>query len=358
MALLPALGLLLLLSGCSDDTPAVLAPSTAEASLPAEFSAPQPPQLHPPSPAVLAADESTAAPELDADPGERRRYKAGEDPEFARQCGWPVAMPEPLPGALLPAKRLVAYYGNPNSRRMGVLGEYDKEEMLSRLLAKAKAWEEADPAVPVQPALHLVAVVAQGTPGKAGKYRMIMPDAVVNRVYEWAQEVGAVLFVDIQPGHDDIRALLPRFEWILQHPDVHLGIDPEFNMGAGGNVPGTKIGSIDADDINYAADYLAELVRRHNLPPKVFVVHRFTRRMVTNASEVKLRPEVQVVMHMDGWGASWLKRDTYKDYIVKEPVQYAGFKLFYHNDTKKGDPLMHPDDVLRLQPQPLYIQYQ
>jgi hypothetical protein len=139
---------------------------------------------------------------------------------------------------------------------------------------------------------------------------------------------------------------------------VHLGIDPEFNMGPDGRVPGAKIGTIDASDINYAAEFLADLVRRHDLPPKVFVVHRFTQGMVTNARRIELRPEVQVVMHMDGWGAPWLKRDSYKDYIVKEPVQYAGFKLFYHNDTKAGHALMQPDDVLRLQPQPLYIQYQ
>ncbi len=71
-------------------------------------------------------------------------------------------------------------------------------------------------------------------------------------------------------------------------------------------------------------------------------MHRFTRNGVTNARQIKLRPEVQIVMHMDGWGAPWLKRDSYKDYVVTEPVQYTGFKLFYHNDTKKGDPLMTP----------------
>ena len=54
----------------------------------------------------------------------------------------------------------------------------------------------------------------------------------------------------------------------------------------------------------------------------------------------------------------WLKRDSYKDYVVSEPVQYTGFKLFYHNDTKKGDPLMAPQDLLKLEPKPLYIQYQ
>jgi hypothetical protein len=184
-----------------------------------------------------------------------------------------------------------------------------------------------------------------------------MRDTLVEMVYGWAKEKNAILFIDIQTGHSDIRELLPRFDHFLQRPDVHLGIDPEFMMKSG-HKPGAKVGTIDAADINYVSAHLAELVRKHNLPPKVLVVHRFTRGMVTNSSNIALRPEVQIVMHMDGWGASWLKRDTYKDYIVREPVQYTGFKLFYHNDTKKGDPLMHPVDLLRLHPVPLYIQYQ
>ena len=100
------------------------------------------------------------------------------------------------------------------------------------------------------------------------------------------------------------------------------------------------------------------MVEKYNLPPKVFIVHRFRRTMVTNYKQIQLRPKVQIVMHMDGWGAPWLKRDSYHDYIIAEPVQYTGFKLFYHNDTKKGDPLMTPQDVLKLNPKPLYIQYQ
>jgi len=252
----------------------------------------------------------------------------------------------------------MAYYGNPQSKRMGALGEYPKDEMLRRLQKEVARWEKADPSHPVQPALHLVAVVAQGEPGKAGAYRMIMPDAIVNKVYDWAKEANAILFLDIQTGHSNIRSILPRFEWILKNPDVHLGMDPEFNMIKSGRKPGTKIGTYDAADVNYAAGYLAELVKKYNLPPKVLIVHRFTRNMVTNANRIKLRPEVQIVMNMDGWGAPWLKRDSYRDYIISEPVQYTGFKLFYHNDTKKGDPLMTPDELLKLRPIPIYIQYQ
>lgn len=286
------------------------------------------------------------------------KYNAGEDPEFAKRCGWPVQYPTPLPGSILPQKRIVAYYGNPKSKKMGALGEYPKDEMLRRLQVEVDKWEKADPSLPVQPALHLVAVVAQGEPGKSGKYRMIHPDALVNEVYGWAKEIKGILFLDIQTGHSDIRTILPRFEWILKNPDVHLGMDPEFNLIKSGKIPCKKIGTYDAADVNYAAGFLQELVKKYNLPPKVLIVHRFTRKMVTNAKKIVLRPEVQIVMNMDGWGAPWLKHDSYKDYIVAEPVEFTGFKLFYHNDTKKGDPLMTPQELLKLNPKPLYIQYQ
>ena len=285
-------------------------------------------------------------------------YRAGEDPDFAAKKGWPVKHPDPLPGSILPQKRIVAYYGNPLSKRMGALGEYQKDDMLQRLKREAAKWQAADPAHPVQPALHLIAVVAQGEPGKAGLYRMLMPDKVINEVYGWAKQANAIMFIDIQTGHDNIRNILPRFEWILKNPDVHLGIDPEFNLIKSGKKPGTKIGTYDAADINYASGYLKELVKKYNLPPKVFVVHRFTRNGVTNSKQIALRPEVQIVMNMDGWGAPWLKRDSYKDYVVSEPVEFTGFKLFYHNDTKKGDALLTPKEVLMLHPKPLYIQYQ
>lgn len=334
--------LMLLNAGCADRQPAA----------PAPVAAPPAPQQVISSPSVPQGQLSSSA----AEP--QKCYPIGEDPAFAAKQGWPVKGPDALSGAVLPKRRIVAYYGNPLSKKMGALGEFPKEEMLRRLKGEVARWQQADPSLPVQPALHLIAVVAQGAPGKAGKYRMIIPDDLVNQVYGWAREAGALLFIDIQTGHENIRTLLPRFEWLLRNPDVHLGIDPEFNLIASGKVPGTKIGTYDAADINYASDYLAGLVRRYNLPPKVFVVHRFTQGGVTNYRNIKLRPEVQVVMNMDGWGPPCLKRNSYREYVVKEPVQYTGFKLFYHNDTKKGDPLMTPKDVLKLKPVPLYIQYQ
>jgi len=74
---------------------------------------------------------------------------------------WPVKTDAPRPGAILPDKRIVAYYGNPLSKRMGILGELPPDEMLKKLEREVHAWEKADSATPVVPALHLITVVAQ-----------------------------------------------------------------------------------------------------------------------------------------------------------------------------------------------------
>src|SRR5204862_422154 len=163
-----------------------------------------------------------------------------------QSTAWPVHTAPQLPLAILPSHRIVAFYGNPLSKKMGILGELPPDQMLARFDKVVAAWTKADPNHPVQPALHLIAVVVQ----------------------------------------------------------------------------------------------------------------RFTRKMLTDAKGMKLDPRVQVVINMEGWGQPWLKYDSYRAYVEAEPVQFTGFKLFYHNDTKKGDPLLTPPEVLMLNPKPLYIQYQ
>ncbi|HEV3250529.1 MAG TPA: hypothetical protein VGZ71_06235, partial [Puia sp.] len=88
---------------------------------------------------------------------------------------WPVKTHYPLAGAILPFNRIVAYYGNMYSKRMGILGEYPPAEMMQKLGVEIKKWEAADSTMPVQAALHYIAVTAQGSPGKNGKYSLRMP---------------------------------------------------------------------------------------------------------------------------------------------------------------------------------------
>ncbi|MDP4264057.1 MAG: hypothetical protein Q8941_16135 [Bacteroidota bacterium] len=270
---------------------------------------------------------------------------------------WPVKTDYPLAGAILPFKRIVSFYGNLYSKQMGILGELPPDQMLAKLQQEVTKWQQADTIMEVLPALHYIAVTAQGYPGKDGKHRLRMPFHQIDSILGMAKRINAIVFLDVQVGLSTVQDEIPKLETYLKMPNVHLGIDPEFSM-KGGQAPGKVIGTLDAADINYVSEYLAKLVKDNGLTPKILVVHRFTQGMVTNSSQIKVRPEVQVVMDMDGWGHPDLKYSSYKLYIHKEPVQYTGFKLFYKNDIRNNGRMLTPQEVLALKPQPVYIQYQ
>lgn len=272
---------------------------------------------------------------------------------------WPVKAPYPKAGALLPDNRIIAYYGNFYSKGMGVLGEYPEAQMLDMLKAEQRKWEAADPTTKTIPAINYIAITAQELPGKEGKYLLRMPDTQIDKALEVAAKIpNGIVILDIQIGFSTLEHELTMLEKYLAMPNVHLGLDPEFHM-IGDDPPGHVIGSFDARDINYAAQYMAELVKKHDLPPKVLIVHRFTQRMVTNYQNIEPLPEVQIVIDMDGWGPPAKKINTYKAFVAPEPVQFTGFKIFYKNDLKPpSDRLLTPADLLKLTPRPSFIQYQ
>lgn len=271
---------------------------------------------------------------------------------------WPPAAPYPHGGAIIPKHRILAYYGNFYSRYMGILGEYPEEEVIRRLLEEKDAWEAADPDTPIIPAIEYIAMVAQAEAGADGMYRAMMPDEHMQKAIRMAREIRGIMIFDLQIGLSSLQAELPKFKAYLEEPDVHLALDPEFAM-KNGNPPGTVIGTFDATDINYTINYLSEIVREKQLPPKVLIIHRFTQNMVTRTELIKPTPEVQVIMVMDGWGSKDLKRGTYSQVIEPEPVQFTGLKIFYKNDMKPPSTgIFTPNDVLQLDPKPIFIQYQ
>jgi len=284
--------------------------------------------------------------------------KVPVDPQPVVTHLWPVKTAYPNAGAILPFKRIVAYYGNLYSKGMGVLGEYPESEMLAKLDVEVKKWEIADPSTPVLPALHYIALVAQASPGDDGKYRARMPYSEIDKVLEIAKKIQAIVFLDIQVGFSNVQTEIPLLKKYLKMPQVHLGIDPEFSM-KGTIRPGKVVGTVDASDINFAVNYLSEIVKENKLTPKILVIHRYTQKMVTNYDKIIPLPEVQIVMDMDGWGTMARKIGTYKNFIYPEPVQFTGFKLFYKNDIwEPNTVLMTPEDILKLNPRPSYIQYQ
>ncbi len=286
----------------------------------------------------LAAQYSSAGPAVPTD--------TARPPYTARDV--PV-----LPGAILPDSRIVAFYGNPMSTQMGILGALPPAQMLDKLAATAKEWARADTTRTVRPALQLIVTVAQHYRGADGKYRLRHSDSLIARVAGWAEQRGWLLFLDVQVGQSTVPAELTRLIPWLSKPWVHLALDPEFAMPSG-RVPGIKLGTLDARDVNYAVDLLARLVSENHLPPKVLVVHRWTEDMLTHYRQIKRDPRVQVVIDMDGHGSPATKMHIYGLVVTRQPVQFTGFKLFYHHDR----PMTSLLDILALHPVPLYIQYQ
>jgi hypothetical protein len=271
---------------------------------------------------------------------------------------WPVKTVLPEGGALLPFNRIVAYYGNFYSTAMGVLGQYPPDQMMAMLASTTAQWRAADPTTPVIPALDYIAVTAQGSPGVDGKYRLRMPDSQIDKALALIAPVNGLVFLDIQVGLSNVQTEVPLLQKYLAMPNVELSLDPEFDMSDGAK-PDTEIGSMSAGDIDFAANYLAGLVKQYNLPPKILVVHRFTQDMVTNSQNITPLPQVEVVMDMDGWGSPAKKINTYQRVIESEPVQFTGFKLFYKNDLlPPSTAMMTPAQVLQLTPNPSYVQYQ
>lgn len=272
---------------------------------------------------------------------------------------WPVEAPLPRDGrALLPFNRIVAYYGNFYSTGMGILGEYDEQTVLNKLMQEVALWQAADPSTPVVPAIEYIDVTAQGSPGKDGKYRLRMPDSQIDKALAMAQQVNGIVILDIQVGLSTLQDELPLIKNYLAMPNVHLAIDPEFSM-KDGVPPGQEIGTFSSADINYAINYLSQIVDENNLPPKILIVHRFTEDMVTGYKNIAPTPEVQVVMNMDGWGFQAKKINTYDAVIAPEPVEFTGIKLFYKNDTKPPSTgLLSTTTILNLDPAPIYVQYQ
>lgn len=272
---------------------------------------------------------------------------------------WPVVkQPVPLTGAILPYKRIVAFYGNLYSAKMGILGALPPDELWAKLDDEVAAWNAADTAIEAIPALHYIAVTAQSSAGRDGKYRSRMPFSQIDSVLRIAKKRDALVFLDIQVGFSNLQSELPQLDTFLSMPHVHLGIDPEFSM-KDDRPPGKRIGHFTAEDINFAVQHLAELVHAKGLPPKVLVIHRFTQGMVKDYQQIALDPAVQVVIDMDGWGAPALKRNTYRSYVFREPVQFTGFKFFYKNDLIPAPHrMMTAEEVNSFVPRPVYIQYQ
>lgn len=278
----------------------------------------------------------------------------------------PTALPDPsapptpaAPTATLPGGRtrvfadgrmLVAYYGTAGTGALGVLGETTPDRMVRRLRRAAAPF--ARPRSKVQPVFELIVTVADAHPGRGRDYNHDIARAHVQRYIDAAHRYGALLLLDIQPGRADFLSVARRWKWALKDPYVGLALDPEWRMGPRG-VPGRRIGSVGADEVNRVSHWLKTLVATQDLPEKLFVLHQFRTSMIRDIHLVRPRRGLALVQHVDGFGTPAQKLGTFQA-VVRPRLFNLGFKLFYDEDRR----LMSPGAVRRIRPRVSFVSYQ
>jgi hypothetical protein len=252
---------------------------------------------------------------------------------------------------ILPGHRVVAFYGAPQDRRLGVLGIGTPDRAGRRLARVARRYER--PGMPVLPAMELIAVIAAGHAGNDGMYRTRQDPKVIRRYLRAARRMKALLILDIQPGRSDFLQEARRLRRWLRQPDVSLALDPEWRVNAP-QVPGQVIGSVSSREVNAVSFWLDRLAQRHRLPQKLLLIHRFTEGMIDDVAALKPRRNLALAINVDGFGGRAVKRAKYHELAASGERLFDGFKLFYEEDTD----LLTPRQVLRLRPPPAVVVYE
>ena len=275
---------------------------------------------------------------------------AAPAPKASPKAPPPTPAQLPLGGTtIFPRYRVVAYYGTAGNAALGVLGEDSPEVMLPKLRAAARGFAGGRR---VQVAYELIASVAQGGPGPDGDYSRMIDMARIERYVEQARRNKVLVILDLQPGRGDFLPQAQRLERFLLQPHVGLALDPEWRMPPG-KVPGRTIGWVRAAEVNAVSAYVSGLVQKHRLPQKLFVLHQFRSSMLPDVQQIRQRPGLAMVQHVDGFGTRGEKDATWGR--LKRPQQFhMGYKLFYDEDVHRYGPA----DVLRFRPVPELISYQ
>jgi hypothetical protein len=319
--------------------------------------------------AATATGRGEAVHAIDAD--DLRAGRRGSDPlvdlaperavlvgEVTEDASW--QLPALLEGPRLPGggllvfedTRMVALYGTPSSTVLGALGEQGLDETVARAREVAEPYG-AD-GMEVMPAFEMIVTIASAQAGARGDYSNRLDPESFRPWIERAAEEGFYVILDLQPGRTDFLEQAREYESLLLEPHVGLALDPEWRL-EDDQVHLRQIGSVDAEEVQRVADWLAELTREHHLPQKLLVLHQFRHSMLTDRDTIVAPPELAVVVHMDGQGPIGTKYDTYASLTAGAEDRWLwGWKNFYDEDH----PTPTPAEVLDLDPLPVFVSYQ
>ncbi|MDR3247904.1 MAG: hypothetical protein LBT39_03870 [Treponema sp.] len=258
------------------------------------------------------------------------------------------------PPSILLNNDIVAFYGHPKSRNMGILGRYPIEELDAMLTKLAAEYAAANGGRGVRKAFYIIF----GTVWPEGEIGIINAELLTTWV-EYGVEHDILIFIDHQIGrYDPINSLKRMLPW-LKYPNVHLALDPEWRT----TKPMQEIGTVSAAEINQAQKVMEEYIVENKIPgERLLVIHQFNWRMISSREKVESNFErVRLVHCADGFGSPRLKRDSYAFNAQARNIPIKGFKLFYNFGIPGAgydSPLLSPAEVYALNPRPYLIMYQ
>ena len=248
---------------------------------------------------------------------------------------------------------IIAFYGHPKSKNMGILGRYTKEELNEKLTALTAEYQAAG-GKNVYKAFYIIF----GTVWPGGDIGIIQ-ESLLKEYIDFALENNILVFIDHQIGRftpaDSIKTMLP---W-LRYPNVHLALDPEWRT----TKPMQEIGCVTADEINQAQQIMENYMIENNIPgERLLVIHQFNHVMISNREKVNSAFfKVRLVHCADGFGNPQIKKATYAYNAQAANMPVKGFKLFYNFDIPGAgydSPLLTPKEVFELNPRPYIVMYQ
>jgi len=251
-------------------------------------------------------------------------------------------------------RRYVAFYGHPEHQALGALGEQGPAATLERMAPLLD--EYAADGSQVIPTFEIIASVAAADATEDGDYSFEWPASTFEEWITVAGENNAYVILDLQPGREDFLTQAKQYEELLKLPFVGLALDPEWRLEPD-QVHLTRAGHVEAAEVNTVVDWLADLVRDNGLPQKMIIVHQFLSRMIVDRETLKQRPELQMVIQMDGQGPIATKDDTYA--FLTSGTEDAhwrwGWKNFFDEDSPAT---ATPGYTIGKDPVPVFVSYQ
>ncbi len=252
------------------------------------------------------------------------------------------------PQPYLSRYQMIAFYGSPWGRALGILGNYPRKQMTSYINGLIAEYQPLD-SRHAMCTYHMVTTVANANPPE---YRHVvdLPTIEVWIASSDIYECGNIL--DIQPGRVTIQEEFERIKHFLYHPHTQLAIDPEFDM-TDEQIPGISVGQTPAADINWVQGELQKIAMETGVN-KVLILHQFKDSMLPDKQNIQNYPNVELVIDSDGTFRTDVKMKNYWQYAAEPAFEYGGIKHFFVYD----DYLLTPEQTMSLSPRPAVIIYQ